>query len=275
MVINTSERILILAKTYPCPSSKYSETSCVAGINEAGEMRRLFPVPFRMLENNKQFKKWQWIDVLLEKSKNDNRPESHKIFIDTIQCLNFLSLDKHFNQRLSWLDRIPTFTDMNQLISAQKETKVSIARVIPEKVIDLEIEASASKEWNQEEIDKLLQQQMQHSLFDLHDLHQQIKTLRKVPYDFYYRFRTYDNQDTSYKLKIIDWEACALYWNCFRQHGSYWEIPFREKLLQDLPKRNLTFLIGNMHRFQQQWLIISLLYFTQRNEMSVSQLKMF
>ena len=57
------ERILILAKTYPSPSAQYVETSCVAGISQDGSMRRLYPVPFRMIEEGQQFKKWQWIDV--------------------------------------------------------------------------------------------------------------------------------------------------------------------------------------------------------------------
>lgn len=45
-----NEELLILTKTYPSPSSKYRETTCVAAINRQGEMRRLFPVPFRLLE---------------------------------------------------------------------------------------------------------------------------------------------------------------------------------------------------------------------------------
>ncbi|WP_228124977.1 hypothetical protein [Candidatus Methylospira mobilis] len=44
------ERVLILAKTYPSPSAQYVETSCVAGINEHGVMRRIYPVPFRYIE---------------------------------------------------------------------------------------------------------------------------------------------------------------------------------------------------------------------------------
>ncbi|NMG16684.1 hypothetical protein [Aromatoleum bremense] len=48
------ERILILAKT----SAQYVETSCVAGINEHGAMRRLFPVLFRLVKREQQFKKW-------------------------------------------------------------------------------------------------------------------------------------------------------------------------------------------------------------------------
>ena len=34
-------RVLILCKTYPSPSSKYAETSCVAGMTEDGKFIRL------------------------------------------------------------------------------------------------------------------------------------------------------------------------------------------------------------------------------------------
>lgn len=51
------EKILILVKTCPEPSRGYIETTCVAGITEAGEMRRIFPAPFRFLEEEQRFKK--------------------------------------------------------------------------------------------------------------------------------------------------------------------------------------------------------------------------
>ncbi|WP_198030805.1 hypothetical protein [Cupriavidus sp. amp6] len=73
------ERILILAKTYPSPSAQHVETSCVAGINEHGTMRRLYPVPFRLIDEGQKFKKWQWIEVRVEKANKDHRAESHKL----------------------------------------------------------------------------------------------------------------------------------------------------------------------------------------------------
>ncbi|MGY0201335.1 hypothetical protein [Leptothrix sp. BB-3] len=45
-----SQRILILCKTYPSPSARYVETSCVAGMSEDGRLIRLFPVPFRLVD---------------------------------------------------------------------------------------------------------------------------------------------------------------------------------------------------------------------------------
>lgn len=68
--------ILILCKTYPSPSGKYAETTCVAGMDERGRLVRLFPVPFRLIAKDQQFKKWQWIKAKVEKAKKDHRPES-------------------------------------------------------------------------------------------------------------------------------------------------------------------------------------------------------
>jgi len=81
-----NERVLILCKTYPSPSATYSETSCVAGVTEAGKLIRLFPVPFRLIADEQQFRKWQWITALVEKARDDHRPESHRIFVDKIEC---------------------------------------------------------------------------------------------------------------------------------------------------------------------------------------------
>lgn len=52
----------------------------------------------------------------------------------------------------------------------------------------------------------------------------------------------------------------ALYWNVQRKHGKAWEAPVRAKFEQELPGKDLMFLMGNIHRFQDQWLIVSLIY---------------
>ena len=57
-------RALILCKTYPSPSSKYAETSCVAGMTEDGKFIRLYPVPFRLVADEQQFKKWKRIPIV-------------------------------------------------------------------------------------------------------------------------------------------------------------------------------------------------------------------
>lgn len=79
------ENLLILTKTYPHPSKKYREITCVAAITERGELRRLFPIPFRFLEGKHQFQKWEWINAHISKARNDHRPESHRIIVDDIR----------------------------------------------------------------------------------------------------------------------------------------------------------------------------------------------
>src|SRR6056297_1511649 len=72
------ERILITVKTYPTLSKKYGETVCTAGIREDGSWVRLYPVPFRRLEDTEQYRKYDWIELGLVRQTSDCRPESHR-----------------------------------------------------------------------------------------------------------------------------------------------------------------------------------------------------
>ena len=72
--------VLIIAKTYPEYSAKYTETVCTAGIlAENRQLVRLYPVRYRYLEGKSQFSKYKWINVKLIKNERDSRPESYKI----------------------------------------------------------------------------------------------------------------------------------------------------------------------------------------------------
>jgi hypothetical protein len=127
-------------------------------------------------------------------------------------------------------------------------------------VIGLDVTAAEKPDWTQEERDKLVQQERQGGLFDESDA-KRIATLRKVPFDFHYRYLcAVGGEMHEYRHKIADWEAGALYWNCRRQYGENWIEPFRAKLGQAVPAADLVFLMGTIHRFPNQWLIVSLIY---------------
>ena len=55
--VKKDHNILILVKTYPSPSAKYIETCCTAGIDDQGKMVRIYPIPFRYLNETKRYKK--------------------------------------------------------------------------------------------------------------------------------------------------------------------------------------------------------------------------
>lgn len=255
------ERILILAKTYPSPSSKYSETSCVAGITDKGVMRRLFPVPFRLIERGQQFKKWQWIETLVEKAPADHRRESHKIYVDTISCHEAIEPKRNWTARLPWIDKIPSFTNFDEIEASRLANGTTLALLRPKQLVELLITDADSPEWTDEEKAILLKDEMQGNLFTEDEARQYVKELRKVPFNFHYRYicDTPDGEKV-FQHKIIDWEAGMLFWNCRTSHGKEWEIPFRAKLGEQLPGKDLMFLMGNQHRFPHQWLIISVIY---------------
>jgi hypothetical protein len=261
-MISTVERILILAKTYPSPSTQHVETSCVAGINEQGMIRRLFPVPFRLIEEDRQFKKWQWINARIEKAGKDHRPESHRIYVDTIECGEKIGTKGHWRGRRTWIDKIPSFTSFTAMEEKRKDSGATLALLRPKKILGLEVAKARNPEWTEEEREKLLREQLQGDLFSEAESRREIRELRKVPFDFYYRYlcETPAGDIEEHRHKVTDWEAGMLYWNCQKDHGPNWEEPFRAKLEKEFLARDLMFIMGTVHRFPDQWLIISLIY---------------
>ena len=276
MGLGKVERILILAKTYPSPSAQYVETSCVAGIGQDGSMYRLYPVPFRLIEEGRQFKKWQWVNARVEKATKDHRPESHKIYVDTIVCGEVIDPKREWAARWEWIDKIPSFNSINDLNVAQLNDQVSIGLLRPKRILGLEIFKARSQDWTEEERKKLMREQMQGHLFSEDEARCQVKKLRKVPFDFYYRFVCdLPEGEKEEKHKIVDWEAGALFWNCQSRYGGGWEAPFRAKLEEQLGSKDLMFLMGNQHRFQDQWLIISLIYPPKQKQAESPQTSLF
>ncbi|MEI7566750.1 MAG: hypothetical protein WCJ10_02865 [Opitutaceae bacterium] len=104
----------------------------------------------------------------------------------------------------------------------------------------------------------------------------QVRELKKIPFDFYYSYLCDSpNGEFEERHKIVDWEVGALYWNCRRSHGEDWEKPFRAMLEENLTGKDLMFLMGNQHRFQDQWLIVSLIYPPKQKPVSDPQSKLF
>ena len=269
-------RILILCKTYPSPSAKYAETSCVAGMDEDGNLIRLYPVPFRLVTGAQQFSKWQWIEAHIDRSPGDRRPESHRIGVDTISLGKTLPTGD-WRERRVLLDKLPVYDSFDSLEKARVDSNITLGLVRPARITELLIRKAASEAWTSQEIDKLEQMQRQPSLFDDQQERMSIKRLEKVPFDFHYVYECMvEGEIKSYTHKIVDWEASQLYRNVRRQHGvNGWEAPFRDKLEIELPGKDLHFLMGTIHRFPGQWLIISLIYPPRRQSEAVQQMSLF
>jgi hypothetical protein len=244
-------------------------------MDETGKLIRLFPVPFRLVADAQQFKKWQWIQARVKKSKDDHRPESHRISVDTIEILGEpLSTKNAWEQRRIAVDPVEVFASFSALEEASKARGVTLAFLKPSRLVELSITKAASDSWNDEEIAKLMQAQNQGSLFDELAEQRDLKLLKKLPYDFHYHYECDGPHGvTPHRHKLVDWEAGALYWNVHRRPD--WQEAFRQRFLLDFAQRELLFLMGTIHRFPDQWLIVSALYFPTLPPEAVDQQRLF
>ncbi|MBX9471411.1 hypothetical protein [Microcella sp.] len=79
-VIAEKAQVLITVKTSPQPSTKYKDTVCTAGVRLDDDSPRwicLYPIPFRHLETDLQFKKYDLIELEIRRRHEDSRKESY------------------------------------------------------------------------------------------------------------------------------------------------------------------------------------------------------
>jgi hypothetical protein len=132
------ERILITVKTYPTLSRKHGETVCTAGIRPDGSWIRLYPVPFRRLDQKEQYHKFDWIECDVAASRKDIRPETrHPIDHKQLVPVGHIGTDDHWRMRRKLL--LPSgrvYHDMQQLIGEAKANRCSLATFKPSRILD-------------------------------------------------------------------------------------------------------------------------------------------
>src|SRR5258708_2884767 len=204
-------KVLIAVMTYPLPSRGYQELICTAGITDANEWVRLYPIDYRYRQRDQQFRKYQWIEIGLgaRGHGNDNRKESRRPNLDGMRVLGEpLSTKNGWIERRKIIDRMPIRT-LNQWKALFDEDKTSLGIVRPSRFLDLRIE-TADREWKPEWA--ALFQQL--TLFGPPP-----KPLTKIPFKFSYVFECEDSSKPHHAL-IEDWELGVLYLNEVDRLGS-------------------------------------------------------
>jgi len=248
----TSQDVLVVVKTYPTPSAKHVETSCVAGVTRGSEWVRLYPVPFRLLET--PFRRYQWISVRLMRNLRDTRPESHRIDPDSIVLGDCVGTSSDWAER--WTLVKPLIApSLEHLARMQKQCGKSLGLVRVADFDRLDITAHQNPMWSQRELAKLRRDQL--SLFPSC---KPATLLQKVPYEFHYRFRCEGRTCAGHRMQILDWEIGQLYHNCVDRYGQDWEKPLRAKLGDELPLKDLHLFVGTHSRRRGQWMIVGLFY---------------
>jgi len=105
MTKRKKRRILIWGKTYPELSNKYNETVCTAGCFEDGTPIRIYPVPFRLMEDIQKYRLYQWIEAPVWPSEDDSRPESYKIDPNRIELGSVIEPTPGWMERRKIIER--------------------------------------------------------------------------------------------------------------------------------------------------------------------------
>ena len=124
-----TERILVTVKTYPTMSTKYGETVCTAGIREDGTWVRIYPVPFRRLGEEEQYKKFDWIEAQFQKSSRDRRPESlNPMDVRELLKTGHIGTSDNWSERRRLvLETAKVYEDLGELIQGAKKNDLSLA----------------------------------------------------------------------------------------------------------------------------------------------------
>ncbi len=211
--------VLIAVKTYPALSSKYDELVCTAGFLENGNWIRIFPIPFRKLEYDKRYSKYDWVEIDLTKNTGDFRPESYK----PTSIENAFNVVGHIETHNNWQLRKDivlkkVYTNLTQLIAEAKDKKIatSLATFKPTEILEFTIEP-VEREWDKEKLATLKAKAQQLHLFQ--NAENPFEVVNKLPFKFSYRFK--DDEGTLSKLMIEDWEIGALYWKMLAKYDSH------------------------------------------------------
>lgn len=206
------EKVLITVKTYPNLSNTYEELVCTAGIREDGSWIRLYPIPYRQMDYGKQFEKYRWIEVLVRKHRQDERPESHEPRCDTFQMGKLIGTDKGgWRERKEHVLR-EVHTDLGHLIERAHNNQLSLAVFKPDQFVDFEREPvpEDKRAEHKAKMERIMARRKQLNLMD--DEPRQIKLADQPDYNFYYIIK--DSKGKKSRMQIEDWEIHALYRNC-------------------------------------------------------------
>lgn len=233
-------RVCVLVKAYPQPSQQYEETVCCAAITDSGELRRIYPVPYRRLRPEQQFDRFDWIEGDMRQATDDLRPESYKIDPDTLRIIERGKRKDAATKARLWLAHV--VESLSWLKEERKRTGKSLGIVRPDP-------GSVRFSWQSivkaDEADRALtlDSQRQASLF----FPDPLERLDDPEFVFRYRFESRGN---THNMALHDWEVQAAYRNYKKRYGGV-DLAL-EKMQEYYESRvtgmNLHFVLGNMQK---------------------------
>ncbi|HUW20503.1 MAG TPA: hypothetical protein VMW16_14495 [Sedimentisphaerales bacterium] len=247
-----TKTVLITVKAPPNPSEQHQEINCCAGIDlSTGTWIRLYPIPFRLLDDDKKFPKYSIISVNCQRPLRDKRIESYKVDQDSIKIL------RHVGTQNKWAERkkivlpalSPSFCTILDEVAGNKSLGIF-------KPTDIEFEIKKAVPKDEK---KRRAAYDQYRLFD-----KGLKPVEQIPLSFCYRFKCHNSPKCPrHKLMIHDWELTETY-RRWRHKYTAQALLFkiREKWFDDLcgSTKDAYFYVGNMWQRPKQFMVLGVFY---------------
>lgn len=263
--------MLVLVKAYPQPSTKYTESVCVAGLRldtPEPEWVRLYPVQFRLLQRERQFGKYDIIRVRVRRpTSGDTRHESLTPIIDSIEKIGHLDTKNGWSSRIPYIEQVRV-ESMCELQRRQREDGTSLGVFRPAEFTNFEI-TPTSAEWDAARQAILGQGNLL--------MPEPKLPLEKIPFDFHYSFVCDDGACNGHRMSMIDWELGQNY----RQTAGRPEDERLELLMQrwrDMvcgPTRDTYFFAGNMAKRPQVFVLLGAFWPPKRQVPQQQELALF
>ncbi|MBX3747118.1 MAG: hypothetical protein KF833_17565 [Verrucomicrobiae bacterium] len=256
------DRVLITVKTYPTLSRKYGETVCTAGVRKDGSWVRIYPVPFRRLDQEEQYSKFDWIEADLRRSTSDPRPETmHPTDVRQLQPVGHIDTRDNWRERRKLiLETARVYSRLDDLIAGARANQLSLAVFRPKRIMDFVWEEE-EREWDREKLAQMRDRTRQGELFTEDAWRQTFQVIPKLPYSFSYRLE--DSGGRRSELQVLDWETGALYWRCLRSTNGDEAAALakvRAKYLGEFGTRDLHLFLGTTQEFHfrapNPWVIV-------------------
>lgn len=246
-----TKKALIVVRTYPVPAKHGVEVSCTAAITDSGQWLRLFPVPWRYLDTDQRFRKYQWVEVTVTKAR-DSRPESYKLKPDGIRIVSSLGTENDWSARKQVIFplRSHCLCCLKRRRDADGFPTLGIFR--PKRIERLMISRD-DPNWSEPQLALLRQG---------HLFVQNPKAeLEKIPFRFQYKFWCADAECTGHTLICTDWEMSQSWRKWHDEYGDAWEGKFRNRYETDMiHKYDTHFYVGTVHQHPDTWIIVGLFY---------------
>ncbi len=238
------KKILIVAKTYPTRSKKYTELVCTAGVDAEGNWYRIYPIPTKTLKDYEGLKKYTWIDAEISKDSSDSRPESYKINISNMNTLDFLDTKNSWKYRKDVVLKSKIYDNLEEIISlANDKNELSLCLFKPRKFLNIRFESKEIKEFTDEEKKEF--KNANANLFEHNSSCEvEFNVMPQLPYSIKLEFEDINGKKS--KMNILDWEISQLYLNLYRSNN---EKETKEKIknkIESLIEKDLYLCLGTM-----------------------------